>query len=227
MLAQFLPSVVRDAVAAELRYDFASLAVEWDEKQDPLTTCTVSSVDNKMVFTVYRDDDAGKQSISRDVAQALLKGKFFDEFVVTEGMLSAVAKVCDLADMTPYWIAFSRQDWALTAGNVFVLPAGVSSITDLRKRQKDQLATYQRDPLGSLRDLYGSDLPTIMAVIIEQCVFVDVDVLVGAIVDSAGGWRNFTGSPVSGTTSEGFVIVPVTQFAQEYMEACLSGLHTP
>jgi hypothetical protein len=218
---QFDPVSVLKSVSTELRYDLPSLTVEWNEKVDPPISCKVSSVDNRMVFTVYVDDAAGWKTVAREVEQSLLAGKFFADFAITEQMVLAAAKTCDLLDLTPYLTVVSRRGWALpTEGQSYELPSGVVSICDLPGRQESRLAAYLQDPLSALRNIHGDHLMAVMAVIIEQCSL-NVDELVGAIIGSVGGWRSFTGSPITAKTPEGFVVVPTTQFALDYMENLL------
>jgi hypothetical protein len=220
---QFDPVSVLKSVSTELRYDLPSLTVEWNEKVDPPISCKVSSVDNRMVFTVYVDDAAGWKTVAREVEQSLLAGKFFADFAITEQMVLAVAKTCDLLDLdlTPYLTVVSRRGWALpTEGQSYELPSGVVSICDLPGLQESRLAAYLQDPLSALRNIHGDHLMAVMAVIIEQCSY-NVDELVGAIIGSVGGWRSFTGSPITAKTPEGFVVVPTTQFALDYMEMLL------
>ena len=223
---QFDPVSVLKSVSTELRYDspvLPSLTVEWNEKVDPPISCKVSSVDNRMVFTVYVDDAAGWKTVAHEVEQSLLAGKFFEDFAITEKMVLATAKACDLLDLTPYLTVVSRRGWALprvcdpTEGQSYELPSGVVTICDLPGRQESRLAAYLQDPLSALRNIHGDRLMAVMAVIIEQCSF-NVDELVGAIIGSVGGWRSFTGSPITAKTPEGFVVVPTTQFALDYME---------
>ena len=91
------------------------------------------------------------------------------------------------------------------------------TIPEIKTNQAALLTRWLKDPVAAVWRLQGGDLPSTMAVVIEQCSF-DIDALTKSIMLAMGGWRSFAISPVVATTPEGFVIEADNPEAAAYLE---------
>ena len=155
--------------------------------------------------------------------EQLISGTFLSEFSIEQPVFDAVVKVCNLADLTPYLTMSAREGWALPSGGDnerrTVDPAieNATSIVAIRLNQAALLDRWLKDPVAAVWRLQGGDLPSILAVLIEQCSF-DVGALVQAIMRALGGWRAFQMCSVVAMTSEGFVVIGQNPEALDYLE---------
>jgi hypothetical protein len=222
----FSPEAVLAAVAAELRYNRDDLEVTWDETVSPRVTYEVVGKSNRMRLVVYRSE-ADAEAVCQDtIHEDLFKGGFFVVFSddLRREVLDAMVKVCNLSDLTPYLTMAVREGWAMsnsadddlesseqTIGNAQTIP-------EIKAHQAALLVKWLKDPVAAVWRLQGGDLPSTMAVLIEQCSF-DVDALTKALMVAMGGWRAFGICTVTATTPEGFVIEADNDEASAYLES--------
>jgi hypothetical protein len=225
----FSPESVMAAVAVELRYNRDDLEVTWDENATPLRFYEVRGKGNKMLLRVYRSEAEAESEYRDIVHEDLFLGTFFDALDVERELLDAVAKVCNLVDLTSYLTVASREDWAMPSSDDEDHSASDAAIGDaqaipaLKRNQAVLLEQWLKDPVVAVWQLQGKDLATTMAVLIEQCSF-DVDVLTKAIVTAMGGWRSLSMGSVGATTPEGYVIEATNREAVEYLDELFTSL---
>lgn len=220
----FSPESVRSAVATELRYNADDLEVTWDEKETPRTVYEVRGKSNKMCLVVHRSVATAEAECCALLHETLFNGLFLTEQIVTRDVLEAAAKVCNLADLTPYLTMASREGWAMASGeDGSEEPAlgNAQTIPEIKANQVGLLATWLKDPLAAVWRLQGGDLPSTLAVLIEQCSF-DIEVMTKAIMKSMGGWQTFGICSVTAATPEGYIIEADNEVASDYLEALYS-----
>jgi hypothetical protein len=217
----FSPETVLAAVAAELRYNKDDLAITWDETITPRASYEVLGKSNDMRLVVYRSEEDVAAECQAGIHETLFAGTFIAENSLDRSVLEAVAKVCNLSDLTPYLTMASREGWTLPddEDNPDGPAIGTAqTIPEIKAHQAALLATWLKDPVNAVWRLQGGDLSSTIAVLIEQCSF-DVNVLTKAIMEAMGGWRSFEVGTVTATTPEGFVIEPDNFKAAEYLES--------
>ena len=217
----FSPEAVLAAVAAELRYNKDDLTVTWDESVTPRVAYEVSSKRNNLAVVVHRSESDAVAECQDLIHENLFTGVFASENLVERPVIEAVAKVCNLADLTPYLTMASREGWMLPTGEDDEDGPDIGkaqTIPEIKAHQAALLARWLKDPVAAVWRLQGGDLPSVLAVLVEQCSF-DVDALTKAIMEVMGGWRAWAQGLVTATTPEGFVIEPESDAAVEYMES--------
>ena len=211
----FTPEAVLDAVSKELRYCRDSLVVEWDETKSRLDKCRVVTKDHFGFFEVYASESDASADCRREVATSLFNGHFIENYKLTEAMVREVAAVCRLSDLAPFITSTLREGW-VDSSYQMGKPDEATNVDEIKSHQEAQIAEALKDPLAAVWSLFKGSLSDVLGIIIEQCSF-SVDSLTTAILKSVGGWKCLTGTPVTATTSEGFVVVPTTDFARTYM----------
>ncbi len=217
----FSPEAVLAAVAKELRYNRDDLDVSWDEKVDPRVVYYVTGKANKMEFLVYLNEAEAERGCQDIIHESLFTGQFFEEpELVDRAVLDAVAKVCNLADLTPFLTMVAREGWAMPDEDEESEPQAVAdaqTIPEIKSNQAAMLDRWLKDPVAAVWRIQDSDLASTLAVLIEQCSF-DIDALTKAIMVAMGGWKAFAFSSVVATTPEGYVITADNIAAVEYLE---------
>lgn len=220
----FSPESVMAAVATELHYNRDDLEVTWDESVSPRVSYTVRGKSNKMVLVVFRsvaDSEADCQEI---IHRMLFGGFFFEVYQSDRSVLEAVAKVCNLSDLTSFLTSAVREGWALPndkgdeRGKVDEAVMTARTILQIKANQESLLARFLKDPVAAVWRLHGGDFSSSIAVLIEQCSF-DVNALTKAIMNAMGGWKAFEDCAVVAETPEGYIVVPKNLEAREYTDA--------
>jgi len=218
----FSPETVLSAVATELRYNRDDLEVEWDETVEPRRHYEVRGKSNKMSLAVYRTGADAEAAVRTLIQDSLIARTFFNYDFPDRSVLAEVSKVCTLADLTPYLTMAAREGWAMPTGDEN--EQGVSdpaignakTIVEIKVNQAALLAEWLKSPVAAVWRLQGGDLPSVLAVLIEQCSY-DVDALLRALMSGRGGWRPYLSGCVA-VTPEGFVISALNLAAEEYLE---------
>jgi hypothetical protein len=216
----FSPEAVLSAVASELRYNRDDLEVTWDETVTPRVAYVVLGKSNKMRLAVHRSEADAATKFQDIIHENLFSGTFFQEMIMKRLVLDAVVKICNLADLTPYLTMASREGWMLPTGEDDMDGPDIGTaqtIPEIKDYQAALLARWLKDPVAAVWRLQGGDLPSTLAVIVEQCSF-DIEALTMAIMTAMGGWRLLAISPVVATTPEGFVIEANNPEAAAYLE---------
>jgi hypothetical protein len=225
----FSPESVLASVATELRYNKDDLVVTWDEHESPLVLCLVAGRSNKMELVVYRNEAAAIGDCQKVIHQQLFSGRFLTQTFeegIERSVLEAVAKVCNLADLTPYLTVAVREGWVMPNDEANDLSehlqterlqANEKTIPEMKANQAILLAKWLKKPVDAVWRLQGGDVASTVAVLIEQCSF-DLDKLIGAIMTGMGGWRSFEICPIVATTPEGYIIVSANEQASTYLE---------
>jgi hypothetical protein len=219
----FSPEAVMRSVATELHYNFDDLEVVWDETASPRVSYIIRGKSNKMVLSVFRGVPEIEADCQADIHRMIFGGSFFEEYKGDRNVLEAVAKVCNLVDLTPYLTVAVREGWVLPndksddRGRLDEATMTARTISQIKDNQAALLSRWLRDPVSAVWRLHSGDFSSTIAVLIEQCSF-DVSVLTKAIMDAMGGWKLFEGGGVVGVTNEGYVVIPENLEAREYMD---------
>lgn len=219
----FTPSTVLAAVAAELKFNLGDLDVmsagPSDMVGNPCDHYVVKSRSTSFCVTVHRNKASAEQLCRSLVEKWLVKGCFFDEMEPSRELLDAVVETCSLDGLRPWLTAMVRKGWVLEGSMIQSLNGTdrktSQTIVGIKRDLAKLLEEYLRDPLNAVLRLQRGDLAETIAILLEQCQF-DPEVMIGAIVESQGGWEGFSLGMVA-TTPEGFFIEAENDHTVEYM----------
>lgn len=219
----FTPEAVLAVVAQELRYNAEDLDIAWDEKLPKRSSYLVTGRSNRMEVVVFESEAAAESECQERIAQQLFAGLFFTENEVDREVVEAVAKVCNLADLTSYLTVAAREGWSMPSHDeedeeaTGQILGSAKTVDEIKVNQDTVLARWLKDPVAAIWRLQGGAWDSTMAVLVEQCQ-VGTNVLTKAIMDGFGGWRSFEACSVIATTAHGYVIVADNSEACDYME---------
>lgn len=229
---EFTTDYILSVVGIELGLPLSDLSLI---KEGGVRAVMVRSSKTRAVWKFRSSAEEAERELQDDILGNLFTGHFFESHLVSLEVLMAVAKVCKLSDLTPFFTMASREGWLMPSreevGNndgLFFLGGDDAdepdpTIDDLKSMQARRTLKWIDDPIEAVVKLQGGDLPSAFAVLIEQCS-VDQDALSRAILAALGGWQAFEHfSPVILTTRGGHIITAHNAEAADYLDALYGG----
>lgn len=220
---------VCQAVSRELELDMSDLTLQ---HLDGVNRFLVRSSKTGAVWKLWRSANDVETQRRNLLLWNLYTGSFFDTTLVTREVLDAAARCCNLADLTSFLTMASREGWVLpshdgedTEDRLWMMAEESRGVDDLKAMQTERLATWLEDPVDAVLKLQGGDLPSALAVLIEQCRF-DQEALSRAMLAALGGWQAFEYlSQVILTTPEGHIITAYNAAAADYLDTKYGDKH--